>query len=70
MSYTVYMSMKTPAGRLREMGARQIWKRRNEGASYKQIAEELQISVGAVCHVLKGRSWKWLHSENTAQPNS
>lgn len=57
--------LKTPAGRLREAGARRILAMRAQDPkpTYQQIAYELEVSIGTVFNVCKGRTWSWLGGE-------
>lgn len=54
---------KTPGGRLREAGAREILRRKALGGkanTYQRIAQDLDVSVGTVFNVVTGRTWGWL----------
>ena len=53
---------KTPAGRLREFGAREILRLRDlePKPTYQAIAMELGVSIGTVFNVVTGRTWPWL----------
>lgn len=62
--------LKTPAGRLREAGAREILRLRSlehpetrEKFTYQQIAAKLGVSIGTVFNVCKARTWSWLGGE-------
>lgn len=54
---------KTPAGKLREAGAREILRLRGEGWTLEQIAQQLDVSVTTVWNVVHGKAWGWLRSE-------
>lgn len=53
-------SLKTPGGRLREVGARYILAERAKGRTYRDIANELDVSQGTVRNTCKGYTWTWL----------
>ncbi len=58
--------LKTPGGRLREAGAREILRLRQTPKSdgrkhtYQEVAALLGVSVGTVFSVCKARTWSWL----------
>ncbi len=56
---------KTPAGRLREAGAREILARRRAEPkpTYQQIAHDMKVSIGTVFNVCRARTWSWLGGE-------
>lgn len=54
------MSTKTPAGRLREEGVREIRERRAKGETYQSIATAMGVSIGTVYNVCTGKTWGWL----------
>lgn len=54
---------KTPAGRLKEAGAREILRRKalfGAENTYQRIAHDLGVSIGTVFNVVKGKTWGWL----------
>lgn len=53
-------TFKTPAGRLKEAGAREIIRRKTAGDTYQKIAQDLGVSIGTVFNVVKGNTWSWL----------
>lgn len=61
--------LKTPSGRLREAGAREILRLRrlDKPLTYHAIANLLGVSVGTVFNVAKGRTWAWLGGELVTQ---
>ena len=54
------MNIKTPNGRLREDGVREIRQRRAKGETYQKIATALGVSLGTVYNVCSGKTWGWL----------
>lgn len=61
---------KTPAGRLKEAGAREILRLRtlsDPKMTYQQIAVKLEVSVGTVFNVCKARTWSWLGGERNTR---
>lgn len=53
-------TFKTPAGRLKEEGAREILRRKAAGETYQHIAENLKVSIGTVFNVCKRNTWGWI----------
>lgn len=54
------MSHKTPSGRLRESGVREIRERRAKGEKLQSIATAMGVSLGTVWNVVNGKTWAWL----------
>ena len=48
---------KLDNGRLREAGAVRVHEMLEEGRTHKEIARELEISIGTVYNIRKGYSW-------------
>lgn len=57
---------KTPHGRLREAGAREILRLRAEGWTLDTIAKQLDVSVTTVFNVCHGLAWSWLQKSATS----
>lgn len=51
---------KTPAGRLREGGAREILRLHGEELTLEAIAVQVGVSVTTVWNVVHGKAWGWL----------
>lgn len=63
-------ALKTPSGRLREAGAREILRLRQEDPkanTYQKIAGALGVSIGTVFNVCKGNTWAWLGGDGEAE---
>jgi hypothetical protein len=53
---------KTPAGRLREAGAREILRLHAEEWTLDLIATQVGVSITSVWNVVHGKTWGWLRS--------
>lgn len=54
---------KAPNGRLREAGAHRIHELCENGNTYQQVAEVLEISIGTVYNVRTGKTWGFVKEE-------